>query len=448
MPTKIVTDATLLPSGRTLGSLLAEPVLKPRLTPKEGPFGPPRIAPRPFEPMTLRVLDIERFRSDLHAELGACTVGYAMGVWVNNRPVAENRWNWARTPADGKVGFLLDVPMHIASCSKFFTGVALMRALNLRGVSVDAAIADYLPSYWAIHNSVRAITFRQLLTHRSGFTENVNGVEMGDGAISLYSSLKGLAEQGVVLRLNGAPQPGELGGYLYNNGNFGMMRVLIPVLTGEIDVDDVFIHQSGQSDVSDIVWDERTAYSYRDHMQGRIFGISGAHAYTDSGRVPGNRSARGYRDIDHDEGGDDYGDMTREAGGDGWLVAVADMLKTLGTIRHTSKIIDAATLRQMTDGQFGCWASDVGGHRVFEHGGAWTGNGGVRAHFVMAPNGVTIVVLANTILPNAASNGSDLWAMIRRCYEGALTLRRGIVIRDWPRRQSVLSDRLAELRNR
>ena len=44
---------------------------------------------------------------------------------------------------------------------------ALVRALEKRGISPDASIADYLPSHWEVHADMRGISFTDLLAHKS-----------------------------------------------------------------------------------------------------------------------------------------------------------------------------------------------------------------------------------------------------------------------------------------
>ena len=83
-------------------------------------------------------------------------------------------WEWAKRPVDGSEGWNPDVRMHIASCSKLITAIAMTRLLNAKSISYDTPIAGFLPKYWAKGPNVNKITFRHLMTHRSGLNFNVS----------------------------------------------------------------------------------------------------------------------------------------------------------------------------------------------------------------------------------------------------------------------------------
>jgi len=57
-------------------------------------------------------------------------VGYILHVRQNGALVHVGVWNWAQTPADAGKGWSEDTRMHIASVSKFLTGVGTVRLLD------------------------------------------------------------------------------------------------------------------------------------------------------------------------------------------------------------------------------------------------------------------------------------------------------------------------------
>ena len=61
------------------------------------------------------------------------------------------------------------VRMHIASCSKLITAIAMTRTLAAHNLPASTPIIDYLPTYWAKGPNIDKITFAQLMTHTSGF---------------------------------------------------------------------------------------------------------------------------------------------------------------------------------------------------------------------------------------------------------------------------------------
>src|SRR5262249_32302969 len=113
-------------------------------------------------------------------------------------------------------GWTSDTRMHVASVSKFLTAVGMVRTLHKKGISPDARIVDHLPAYWKKGKNIDRITFRHLLTHTSGFSTG--------GSASHYTFMKGKVAEGVA----------RVGDYDYENMNFGLCRILIPIINGDV----------------------------------------------------------------------------------------------------------------------------------------------------------------------------------------------------------------------
>ena len=71
----------------------------------------------------------------------------------------------------------------------------------------------YLPAHWTLGDGLKTVTFKQLLTHQSGFVDKNYGSD--------YASLKKLVSEGLV----DSKKPQK-----YNNANFALMRFLITTL--------------------------------------------------------------------------------------------------------------------------------------------------------------------------------------------------------------------------
>lgn len=141
----------------------------------------------------------------------------------------------------------------VASVSKTITAVGMMKALLANNVSVDDSIAPYLPSDWSIGRGVETITFRELMTHRSGFRGHPSGFdEDGDffwNDALFFNDLKGHVEAGI----NMADKQSST----YRNLNYSMFRVLLPIVNG--------LNRSS----SDM--DSRTRREFMDYMQREVF---------------------------------------------------------------------------------------------------------------------------------------------------------------------------------
>ena len=104
-------------------------------------------APMPAATATFRS---NVFAQKFHAAIKDKVTGYAMQLRLNGAPNQTLIWNWAQTPANGSLGWNLDRRMHVASVSKLITGIAMLKLLDEKGISVDAKIINYLPDYWEI----------------------------------------------------------------------------------------------------------------------------------------------------------------------------------------------------------------------------------------------------------------------------------------------------------
>lgn len=100
----------------------------------------------------------------------AAIVGLGAAIIVNRRVVWSKGYGFA--DREHAVPFTPDTVMNIASISKTFTGVALMRAVQEGRLSLDEDISSYLP--FKVSNPFfpnERITLRHLATHTSGITD-------------------------------------------------------------------------------------------------------------------------------------------------------------------------------------------------------------------------------------------------------------------------------------
>ena len=123
----------------------------------------------------------------------------------------------------------------LASMSKMFAAYGLLELLDAKNISVDAAIADYL-TQWQLPDSEfanSAVTFRQLLAHTSGLTD-----QLGFGDYQPHETLPTLTEslnnprasQGTTAIKLGAV-PGEA--WRYSGGGYLIIELLITEISGE-----------------------------------------------------------------------------------------------------------------------------------------------------------------------------------------------------------------------
>ena len=86
--------------------------------------------------------------------------------------------------------------------------------LQTKNLSPDALVAPFLPPDWTLHAQVKKLTFRDFLTHRTGFNEATDRSD--------YAGIRQSMQQG-------PPNPIQAK-YCYRNINFATMRLVLPYL--------------------------------------------------------------------------------------------------------------------------------------------------------------------------------------------------------------------------
>jgi CubicO group peptidase (beta-lactamase class C family) len=332
-------------------------------------------------------LDVEAFGAAVHEALKDSVASYLLVLRQDGQTVLHLQWNWARLPADGGAGWTAQRRTHVASVSKLITGIALTHVLDRRGISVDSAIVGFLPAYWTVGPNVERITFRHLVNHTSGIRV------AGDG--SDYWTMRGAIERGVQSAAVGVSCDG-----CYENTNFGLLRILIPVLNG---FDREFIGDEPQTMGAspswiDQMWDAFSVQAYRQYVETNVFqpaGVSGPSFSVRSG------DAIAYR-FPAEAPGWNPGDLTSMAGGAGWNMSADEVLRVMAAFRRGGAIVAPAVAQQALDGRYGLdqrFQTPVG--VVYTKNGRWRRTSGnvVRMQQSVAyflPENMELVVFANS----------------------------------------------------
>jgi len=163
---------------------------------------------------------------------------------------------WAKEPQDGAEGWTLDTRMHVASLSKVVTAIAMTKLLNDAGLSPDTPIIDFLPAYWVTGPGVENLRFFDLLAHQSGLAyKNPNGR-------TDFAWMKEQIALGTYNQYSGD----------YQNLNYGLCRILLATVNGDVPVDGVF---PGWPGTVDSLWDSATITAYTKYVTDNVFAPSG-----------------------------------------------------------------------------------------------------------------------------------------------------------------------------
>jgi CubicO group peptidase (beta-lactamase class C family) len=359
--------------------------------------------PTPGTTVATASVNLNTMGLKIHNALKDSVAGYMWEVRQNGVLVFVGQWNWAQTPTNLGTGWSENRRMHVASISKFLTAVGLVKALDAKGISYDAKIVNYLPSYWAKGSNVGQISFRQLLTHTSGF--------QGNGSASDYNTMKANVANGV--------SAAAIGTYAYQNLNFGLMRILIPIINGNISKYTVY---SSWSFLNDVSWDAATVSQYKTYMQNNVFTPAGVAGASFAPIYNGSNSlAYKLPYAMNQEAGWDSGDLSSVAGGAGWRLSVKELLSVMNHVRRMNTIIPAAKAQYMLDNYFGIDQKiGTAAGTLYNKNGAWgTGDGKTEqavAYFM--PNGMELVLFVNSPI---GKTGFSLRGLVKDSYIASLT---------------------------
>jgi CubicO group peptidase (beta-lactamase class C family) len=343
-------------------------------------------------------VDLSILDNRLKTALDTTTVGYAFVISQNGQMARNRQVGWARTVADGGIAQSIDRRMVIFSLSKVLTATAALRLIEQRGLTVDSMIGPWLPPQWNAPLSVRSLTFRQLLSHRSGLRSTLQSPELTQSWAGMRDSIA-----------NGTPLPKT---YTYQNLNFALFQVIIPAL---------WRGQPG-GPAADLVLDESTtSFWYRWYVVSQLLEPAGIDG-VDCTFADRETATRFYsRDG---SGGFDPDNRTLWCASGGWYLSAREMAQLVAHLRHTNTLLTANQRQVMDNGLLG-WdgPSALSG----AHGSYYTKNGsrsynggthgGLSQVMVFPATGVEVVVFVNS----RSTNEWNLGTLIRGAYEAAVT---------------------------
>jgi hypothetical protein len=354
-----------------------------------------KLAPPKIAGGVVLSFNTDGFVADLNSALADKTTGYVMQLRQHGQPIAAAEVNWAKQPADGSERWGQTVRMHVASCSKLITAMAMTRTLEIHNLPPSTKIIDYLPSYWAKGPNIDKITFDQLMTHKSGFRVV--------GSDTFFPIMKAQVAAGVALS--------DLGQFSYQNMNFSICRILMSVMNGAIAANTTF--PNIPPGLNDQLWDYVTIAAYSSFVATNLFLPAGVSGPTLTHPDP-DALAYNFPPVD----AWNSGDLTADCGGTSWHMSVDDLLDVLGCFRRKGVILAPVAAQAMLDAGYGIdqiLASDLGA--LYNKSGWWQGpnpGGQVEQSTVFfLPRDMELVVLANSPLGH---NGVNLTGAVSTAY--------------------------------
>ena len=270
-----------------------------------------------------KYLHIDTLAANLESELAKNSIKYGFVIRYNffsNSKAAGLK----RTDADPpKTDFTLRDRFNPASVTKVITATGVLQLLDKHKYSIDTTIADFLPAGWMVHSSIRKISFRQLLAHKSGFND---GLVPASG----YAGLKQYIQTGV--------DTTEIGKWRYSNSAFDLCRILIAYLDG--------YHDSPSSNIDTETFDRFVQY-----MQNNIYtplGIQNVR-YT----PPLNFQTLFYVFPAGNTNGTDFRNHTANPGAAGVQLSIDELSIFLFNLVHSAKLLSETQKKLMLDEDLG-----------------------------------------------------------------------------------------------
>jgi CubicO group peptidase (beta-lactamase class C family) len=351
------------------------------------------------------VFDMDRFEDNLRSVFDTSTVGWSYALSQGGVLARSGAAGQARTGADlPATAQSATKKMHVASVSKTMTAIVMLRRLADLGISVDSPIGPWLPAFWPRPAEVNAITFRQLMNHRSGF--GVNNVGGSD-----WAGLQTMVAQSVPAN----------GSFDYFNADFGLLRVIVAKTLG---IDPTLFPPQLQLNAG--------------ALSSAAF-LANAGALYDGIGVPFSCEPQGTNPTVQyefpDTGNPGYAEPSRSlaCGGYGVQISAVNLARTMAYLRYTQDLLPTPAFQEMK-AKFLGFSNPANGYSYAQgsfgvyhgHGGDWdhTGAaaGGLDACVLMFPINVEAAVLINSsraTLGVGYPNGGTQCSVLKWAFENA-----------------------------
>ena len=279
---------------------------------------------------------LDNFGRAIETGLGNKSVGYALVAMLPSGAFVAKAGGMARRAPDPYPRPMsVDDKITIASVSKTMTATAIMKLLARNRLTVDTPVAGYLPSTWTLGPGIKSLTFRELLSHRSGIrcTEAIN-----------YIAIKACFADGIDESLKAE--------YKYNNTNFAVFCIILPRLDGMAPamVRDLEARER-RGDPMSIA--SALAAHYIAHMNANVFAPAGLPVMhcrnTDAMPAMSYKSANPAEPLNFSivGPGENWGDRTLSCGSGGWVFSARQLAVFMHALTHTAKILPPETVAQM-----------------------------------------------------------------------------------------------------
>ncbi|MGN6511384.1 MAG: serine hydrolase domain-containing protein [Chitinophaga sp.] len=349
--------------------------------------------------------DVDLFSKNLKERFDGKTVGFSFAIAQNGKIVRYDKGGLARKAIDmPETDYLVTTRQATGSCTKTLSALAILRALEAKGLNEDVYVADLLPPTWPMPQVNRKIKISHLLAHKSGL--KFYGNSYADLQKTMVTATTGFGD--------------EQKYYAYNNVNFLLCRLLIPY---------VAIGKNAFPANSPEAADEALSQAYRTYIREEIFKTSGLPnwdkidigPWNDAGTITPKNPDR-QMTLYYNYSLPDLNGMMKYttylgSGAGGWYMNTPEMAQVLLTAEK-GKLVSAQMLQRMKSKLMGFDNKKTGKHgEYFWKNGVWADDQGrgiftVIMHF---PNNVQVAWHTN----GRKTNIGDPMEAIKTAYDKA-----------------------------
>ena len=313
----------------------------------------------------------------------------------------------ARTSADPPtLSMAPDEVTDIASVSKTITAIAVLQLLGKDDLSVNTKIGKYLYPDWHQGSNIGKITFKDLLTHTSGF-----GQLAGNACESniTYALVETMVANGLP---NPPPSPGA-----YGNCNFALLRELMPALLKK----DLQGYANGPARAA------QSSALYISYVNDHVLQPSGVPL---SACQPPSSTYQ-ILSYPYPAGptiGDDWQSWALQCGSGGWELSANQIFNVIDTLANSTALLSSPQRQQMFSECLG-WdcalRSDCPSPYVCKNGMLGNGDGiNVWTYAGVLKCNVPVVVVVNSPLPapyevGDTTPGGDIIGLVENAYNHA-----------------------------
>ncbi len=343
-----------------------------------------------FKAVAVPPFSLTEFADKLEEKLKDKSAGYQFVVSFNDQPKVKRAGGMARKSPDGNTrAMTTDDRYNLASVSKTITAAAALKVLREKNVSVDSTMSKFLPNSFTIGPNVNTITFRELLTHRSG-------IRCGK---SERAELEACIAAGIKTPDKAVRE--------YDNSNFALFRFLIP------GVED-FVRGPQAANQFQLAKDYPKRYMA--YVQKAVFDPAGLPQLFC--KPTATHPALTYQFPCPEDNGGDYGDATAVCGSKGWNLSTEELATFISALLYTEKILPKDLREQMKNENLGIYKETVEGSVLsYSHGGFFPGKrdngtnwnpGELNSLAFGMSNGVSVALIVNSQFGTNKSIGTPV----------------------------------------